>query len=208
MVEEILTKSLEPEGRRQRENREPLKLVNLSKKELNIHQIQLLSEGLKYTPTLPQNIDKLKNDVRHFTRNIKLYEFFHPEKEQQMRERGRSLVKNKTHFNPPRNRDIILDTFKFITKFPIEEPSNNTRKKADVTNNETNAIKDLHSDMNIIIKQAEKGGAVVIVNTRDYYCNNVEEMLNVADIYVELESHDDEKVMGKIKKLTIKLILY
>ena len=57
--------------------------------------------------------------------------------------------------------------------------------------------------MNIIIKQADKGGAVIIMN-RDYYCNKVEDMLNNADIYVELEAHDDEKVMEKLKVLTIK----
>ena len=49
--------------------------------------------------------------------------------------------------------------------------------------------------MNIINKQADKGGAVVIMN-RDCYCNKVEGILNDRDIYVELEAHDDEKVMG------------
>ena len=41
---------------------ETVKVVNLSSKNLTTHQINLLSRGLKYTPTPKQNIEELSKE--------------------------------------------------------------------------------------------------------------------------------------------------
>ena len=79
----------------------------------------MVSKGLKYTPTPKLNAEELKDDITKFTGKIKLRKLFNSETED-MTVTDSSLVRNKGHFNPPRNRDIVLDTFTdLITKFPI-----------------------------------------------------------------------------------------
>ena len=48
-------------------------------KNLTEHQIKLLSKGLKYTPIPKQNMEELRNDIKKFTRKIKLREYFYNE---------------------------------------------------------------------------------------------------------------------------------
>ena len=71
-----------------------------------------------------------------------------------------SLVKNKCDFIPPRNRNAALDRYiENVQNTPIKPNSNN---KYNISLAERNAIKSLANDQSIIIKEADKGGAVVI----------------------------------------------
>ena len=53
----------------------------------------------------------------------------------------------------------------------------------------------------LIIKQADKGGAVVIMD-RQYYSEKITEMLNNEEIYFPLTENIDDKVIQKVKNLT------
>jgi hypothetical protein len=61
------------------EKRTEPKVINLSNRQLNEFEIQLLSKGLKYTPTTKGNKQELRKDIKEYTRRLRLAEFFHKE---------------------------------------------------------------------------------------------------------------------------------
>ena len=81
-----------------------------------------------------------------------------------------SLVKNPSNFNPPTHRDLVLDTYvDYLTKYPLEEISENQgRHKFNLNKEEWNAIIQLKNDNSLVIKEGDKGGACVIMES-DYY---------------------------------------
>ena len=60
-------------------------------------------------PPLPNKIE-LKNDVQQFSRKLRLLEFFYKENEsEEEKSSDDSIIKNKSAFNPSRNRDKLSD---------------------------------------------------------------------------------------------------
>ena len=87
------------------------KIFNLSSKALSRQHLSVLLRGLKFTPTPQQNKIEIKHDVQQFTRKLRLLEYFYkdnPEKEKNETSEI-SIIKDKSNFWPPRNRDKILD---------------------------------------------------------------------------------------------------
>ena len=86
-----------------------------------------------------------------------MLEFFYKENEsEENKSSDDSILKNKSAFNPPRNRDKILDqnidslnslNFRNLQKAP----------KSNLSKLEWAAIKDSKNDKNIAIKKADKG---------------------------------------------------
>ena len=78
-------------------------------------QINLLRRGLKFTPTPKPNTAQLKCDIKEFSR--KLYSLIFPLWKLENSQETREIVKNKSNFYTPRNRDKFLDTtINFIQK--------------------------------------------------------------------------------------------
>ena len=57
---------------------------------------------------------------------------------------------------------------------------------------------ELKNNKNIIIKEADKGGTVVIMSKK-HYCKMVFDHLNDNQIYERTDNTSDNKVMNKIK---------
>ena len=148
------------------------KVFNLSNRKLTECEVMLLSKGLKYTPTPNENNQKLKTDIKLYTRRLRLTEYFHDSEEieadlNSIEQEPKSLVRNNSNFNPKRGRnstlDAVCDTLENINL------SNKTKNvKFNLCKEEKQALKDLREDSTIIIKEADKRGGVVIMN-KDYY---------------------------------------
>ena len=82
-----------------------------------------------------------------------------------------------SRFIAPRDKlNEALDEFTdTVEKFPKQSPQNNARQN--LTRLEWEAVKCLKEDNSIIIKEADKGGASVIMNKEDYK-SMVETILN------------------------------
>lgn len=63
-----------------------------------------------------------------------------------------------------------------------------------------NAIENLKNDENIIIKEADKGSAVVIMD-RDYYKSMCLSVLENTDYYEKKQTYDVKEVMNKLEKI-------
>ena len=158
-------------------------------------EIDLLSKGLKFTPTPTFNTNELKSDISAFNRRLRLREYYYDQNTEED-----SLVFNPGTFTPPPGRNIELDKFiDYTNNIPIGQ---NNRKaiRSNLNKNERNALKKLRSRKDIIIKEADKGSAVVIMN-KNFYEEKIDELLSEHDRYEEVEGNLDKKCMNKIDKL-------
>ena len=166
----------------------------MSSRELSCSEISVLSKGLKYTPTPKGNSSELAADVNEFCRKLRLNELFYDDEKSE--EEG-PLVRNKTGWQPPKSKDKQLEeTISMIKNYPLET----IQKPSNLTKDETLALKTLSSDKSIVIKEADKGGAVVIMDA-SYYRNAVLKMLEDEEFYSETNSSMDNQTRKMINKL-------
>ena len=172
-----------------------IKIINLSKKKLTDAEISLLNKGLKFTPT-PKlaNTQELNEDSNEFNRKLRLAEFFDGMEDQDI-----SFVRNKSNFIPPSKRNDALDEFiSTVEKFPKTPIQSNV--KNNLTMQEQEALKILRTNSEIIIKEADKGGATIIMNNEDYK-ELVETILNDEVYYTKLNTSPEKELNFKYKKV-------
>ena len=104
-------------------------------------------------------------------------------------------------FPPPRNRNANLKKYiQTVEDFPLD-PQKKT--KPNLSKMETEAIKTLANDTSIVIKEADKGGATIIMD-QSHYKDTVENTLNDKNVYETLDS-DPSKAIYEIPHETQKL---
>ena len=104
---------------------------------------------------------------------------------------------------PPKGRNHNLDKFvSTVQQFPVEQLNANCVKN-NFKKSEWNAIENLKNDDNIIIKEADKGGAVVIMD-RDYYKSMCLSMLEDSKYYEKIQTYDSKEVMKKLETIVDK----
>ncbi len=168
-------------------------------------QISLLKKGLKFTPTPNSNFSELEKDIKEFNRRLRLKEYFFEENSDEIETDTQGpLVRNKSTWNPPskRNRtlDICIDnlteTSKNLSSIHIKNTQDNLSKR------ERRALQQLQTNKHIIIKEADKGGAICIMN-KEFYATKITEMLDDEQTYKQTKIKDSN-ILTKIKKLTNK----
>ena len=167
------------------------KIINLSSIDLSQEEIETLKYGFKFTPTPTQNETELKADTKAFCRKLRLAEYF-LDKDYTTDE---SLVKNKSSFNPPRGRDKYLDTYiDYTMNLPLHQTH---AKRYNMSWTQKRSVNKLKNLTDVIFKEADKGGAIVIMD-KDYYGKKMLEMLQDKDTYKELPSNADKDTFKKI----------
>ena len=142
-------------------------VVNLSTVDLSEAEVKLLSKGLSFCPT-PQRIDwiELKADLEDFSHRLWLKEYFHScESSNYVSDSNPFKKKNSWTLN--KDRDLRLELFIQLLKSDIlnTKPS----KIADnLSKHEREALQNLITCTDIVIKPADKGKAVVVLDTKDY----------------------------------------
>ena len=83
----------------------------------------------------------------------------------------------------------------------LHEEGTHQTKKSNINCPERKALESLNNNEHIIIKQADKGGATVIM-VKQYYKERILEMLSDREAYAELKENEDKKIMKKNNHLT------
>ena len=173
-------------------------MINLSNRELTDSEILLLKKGLKFTPAPKSNTSELRADVNVFCRKLRLTELLYNEDEDEIIDEP--LVRNKTGWNPPRSQDQVLEeTIQMIKDYPMESKN----KPSNLSKDEQLAVRSLAGDSSIVIKEADKGGAVVIMDA-DYYKDKITEMSSDEQFYSEIDFNMDMQTRKLINKLVDK----
>ncbi|CAG2218430.1 unnamed protein product [Mytilus edulis] len=170
-------------------NRIDPKVINLSSTKLDNSQIDLLIKGFKFTPTPTPNTTILKSDIQQFSRRLRLREYFGNGKFD-----DGSLVRNKSTFTPKTGRDEYLDSF--IDTISI----NYHNTKQNLSRREKKSLEELKNNPSIILKEADKGGGIVIMD-KTFYREKVLEQLNDNEYYTKLRKNNDKSTIRKIKRL-------
>ena len=133
-------------------------VINLSKRNLSENEISLLSKGLNFIPTSNKvDVARLKLELEQFGRMLRLKWHFRNDK----RDIPINLFKAKSTFNP-RNKDAAIEIYLSSLEeklLKIEVPK---EKFNNLTKGERDALYNLKNDKTIVIKDADKGSAVVV----------------------------------------------
>ena len=170
-------------------NRPITSIVNLSNHTLTADQTSLLNKGLNFCPTPGEpDISSLRCDLNSFHRSLRIKHFFQNQNENLLGQTQNSTLqttpppillnrdddvfndpkfRNKSTWKPPQGPPtlegmIIANELQIQTMIPRCPKNNN------LTYGEKTALAELQSLQEIIIKPADKGSAIVLMNKDDY----------------------------------------
>ena len=111
------------------------------------------------------------------------------------------MVRAPSNWEPNTGNNTISDaTINFLKSHPIQGMKE--KMKSNVTLLERKPIGKIRDNKNILIKDADKGSAVVIMN-KNYYVQKIKEIINDGVTYETVERNMDLSVMNRVRKLTI-----
>lgn len=160
-------------------------LVNLSSVVLTEIEVRTLSKGLSFCPATGGFSEfQLLKDLDNFARNMRLREFFHGRPNT---DNAGSLPSSK-HWTPPTQRDKCLDLYiRAVQHDVLEAYKKQTPFRPNLSIKEKESLEKLACRHEIVIKPADKGGAIVIMN-RDDYIKEADRQLSDTSFYKILQS--------------------
>lgn len=158
-------------------------VVNLSSKTLSQAQEKLLSKGLTFCPASGNfNEFQLYQDLDTFARNLRLREYFHDRPNTKTQLPGLS----NTSWTPKERRDQNLDMYiTAVQKDVVRVYAQHRPVRNNLSTDEREALNSLQADTGIVIKPADKGGAIVILDKSEYLEEGMRQ-LSDSQFYKEL----------------------
>ena len=158
-------------------------IVNLSSHALTDPQKSILTKGLKFCPTQKRNDPaESRVDLEVFHKKLRTKEFFSKQNQNQNQKGSENSLnkispygntanflklRQKSNWKPPHGSPN-LETFINVNEMDLSNDQPSRNKKQNISEEERLAIKQLSKNNEITIKPADKGGAIVIMNTLDY----------------------------------------
>jgi len=193
-------------------------VVNLSDYVLTVEELNLLSKGMNFCPT-PLDLDpgEMRGDLDQFHRRLRLLAKFEDSTsevpdilttEQQNHctyAFESSKFKKKSTFNPPgppAMEAMILTNEIALNKRP--EPKH--PKLTNISKGERKAIYNLTKNLDIIIKPADKGSAVVVMNRKDYIAEGYKQ-LSDTNFYKKIDKDLTAQHMQEVQAYITKMYL-
>ncbi|XP_069110165.1 uncharacterized protein [Argopecten irradians] len=186
------------------QNKKPLQptnhesVINLSNEPLNEHELSILSKGLSFCPT-PKRPDSIstQRDLYLFYRRIRLDHHFNNNEDNQ----EISPFKTSSGWTPRTNKSQHLNTFLNVLDYSINQEINQPNNKIhkNLSTEETTALNNLRHRNDIVIKPADKGGAIVVMNRTDYL-QKAMDLLNEKDHYLPLDNDLTSNITKDINK--------
>lgn len=156
--------------------------MNLSNQTLTTNETNLLDLGLSFVPTVDKvNYTCIQKSLLKLVRSIKLRDYF--DDDDQDPTPYDSSIKTFTHPSGWEPRDMDLDpstkelisklidtTESILSKYPVNDNNDYIIKHTNpnLTKQQRQAIKTLRSNNDIVIKPADKGGMVCVLNKTSY----------------------------------------
>lgn len=163
-----------------------------------------MSKGLSFCPT-PAGIDTytLKKDVLEYVRRKRLKEYFYKDDDVAGSFSDVPALRKKSHWCPEKKRDMFLEAYAAALERKIFEGNFNSKNYRNLTIGEQQALEALRKYDDIIIKQADKGSGVVIMDRTRYVVEAIRQ-LSDEGVYVALDrdptSDMSKKVNNRLKK--------
>ena len=187
-------------------------IVNLSSKILSESEKNLLEKGLNFCPTKKVNPGDQRKELDQFHRGLRIKQFFNKVDEQTdpnqptIQFLGQAFsdkdleqkLKSKSAWNPPQG-STCLEGFITANEVALTNKDYNFNLRPNITKPEKTALKALSKDNEITIKQADKGGATVIQNTKDYVAEGNRQLTD-RSTYEEMHSDITDQINHMINQ--------
>ena len=175
-------------------------VVNLSSRVLTPAEMSLLSKGLSFCPT-PKEVDifALKKDMFDFVRRLRLKEYYCGEESIDGDFSDQAAFRKRSTWCPERNRDAILETYVSLLEKKILSQDLNIRCHRNLSQDEQEALENLRRYEDIIIKPADKGLAVVVMD-RARYVGEAMRQLSDKDVYLPLSNDPTAEMVDIINE--------
>jgi hypothetical protein len=182
-------------------NTDKVGVINLSSHELTPTQTKVLELGPKFCPT-PHHLDKhqLSQDVHEGCRRVRLKEL-HYDENKEADDTVNNIPKfyKKNFYEPEEGRDESLDAYCGIIQGLVSSFTHTQTIRSNLNKDEQTAInelKQLVQNRQIRISAADKGGAVVVQNVKDYL-NEASRQLDNDKHYKPVSKDPTQKVAKK-----------
>ncbi len=166
----------------------------------------LLSKGLNFVPTTSL-ADTFQNqtDIQHFFRRLLLKAFFHFKDDNASEDSGNSLPSSfskfnqyKSNFTPNVSGFPVLEHYFRTCIGKIDQLKPKPLRKHNLTPEERAALRQLKARTDIVIKPADKGGAVVAWDAKCYVTEGGFQLSN-DNFYKLLTSNDTKNNQTTVK---------
>ena len=194
-------------------------IVNLSDFTLNEHHITLLKRGLKFCPTPgPPNPGDLREDMDRVHKRLRQIAFFENPENDISFDDSRSIIPDpvevgdnlfstspfkhrkfklpSTGKGPPGPQNLEAMISNNETMFD-NRPNFRLKSSSNITKEEKTALQDLQSNPNIIVRIADKGAAVVLMNRLDYL-KEAYRQLGDPNFYQKLDHNPTKEYMKDV----------
>uniref|UniRef100_A0A8C5QHV8 Uncharacterized protein n=1 Tax=Leptobrachium leishanense TaxID=445787 RepID=A0A8C5QHV8_9ANUR len=186
--------------RKKRKTERTVGIFNLSGQTLTQGQIGVLKKGLKYVPNRKGDSFNTFVDLQKFKRKLCLKRFFAKTPIERAiiydNKYVHTSLKEKSRFYPRHMISKEIDTFDQMVQRDIrklEKKRRYTNRPSNLTKEENEGLKQLSKDTNLIIKPADKGGGLVILNQEQYHLESCR-LLNDAKTYFKVGNDPTEQI--------------
>uniref|UniRef100_A0A8C5M2E7 Reverse transcriptase domain-containing protein n=1 Tax=Leptobrachium leishanense TaxID=445787 RepID=A0A8C5M2E7_9ANUR len=180
-------------------------IFNLSSRVLNEHETKALGKGLKFAPSAKVDKFGVFVDLKKFQRKMCLKKFFlkNPtEREVISSEFTHSGLKEGSSFFPRNMISEEMRIFEYMVMADINR-IHSRKLQSNLTKNERDALTNLKNDPTIIIKSADKGGGIVIMD-KELYDQEALRQLNDNTTYRLLPSNPTQNIKIGLSNLLTK----
>uniref|UniRef100_A0A8C5QN04 GIY-YIG domain-containing protein n=1 Tax=Leptobrachium leishanense TaxID=445787 RepID=A0A8C5QN04_9ANUR len=192
-------------------------IFNLSNVDLDESEISLLNKGLKFAPTKEPNDFALFLDLQRFLRKLSIKKFFY-KKEESFKPEAPSIAetdiqevlphtkfKRKSTFFPTWEKVNNIKVFGDMLEEEFREINikKNQRKKHlefNLNRKEREALNKLQAKKDLVFRQADKGGGIIIQNRADYV-KEAERILSDKETYQLLTENPTKEYLKQIGTL-------
>lgn len=189
-----------------------VKLVVTIPADLELSDIErsVLRKGLKFVPTRSPNKVKMEEDLEEFYRRLRLHAHFNLDLAKDVAISldlddstdnyfNKFEMKSKGSWCPSEGESRTLDTFIHTTRSEIEKLDLKWKSKYNnMSVAEKKALNNLRSRDDIVIKQADKGGATVVWSKEMYITEGLRQ-LSDDKFYIKLEEDITNKNNDQVK---------
>ena len=185
-------------------------VVNLSTRDFTPAEVSVLAKGLNYCPIPGEPVLGEKyEDLERFHNNLRWKHHFSSQTPTKPGTSLEELVKRSNIFRPTTGPKAppgssVLETFIILNEIELTKSTTICPKQHNLTRAEKDAVSTLAKDNEIVIKPADKGGAVVIQNTTDYI-TEAKSQLNDRKYYHQVDHDLTEEYTSQVNQYLIGL---
>ena len=180
-------------------------VFNLSNIKLSATQSSLLEKCISFCPTHKLDLVELCHDINEYTSLLRNKEFFYSENSSSRSNRSVNPFKAASNWTAPLGRNNNLDSYihkieKELDVLVLDLSASKVKLHDNLSSNQRKALHDLKSNNNIVIKPADKGDSIAIMN-KDNYMKETCTYLHDGRFYKKIDNDPTPTLTNKLKLL-------